>query len=63
MTLILTCVTPHYVVQVSDRRLTRASDGQMVENPQNKTPFVCGYATKVGALADVGIGLVPIRDE
>ncbi len=45
MTLILTCVTPQYVVQVSDRRLTRVSDGKVVENPQNKTLFVCGYAT------------------
>ncbi len=55
MTLILTCVTSQFVVQVSDRRLTRASDGQIVENPHNKALFVCGYATYAFAgLATMG---------
>ncbi len=54
VTLILSCVTPEYVVQVSDRRLTML-DGSVVERPENKALFYCGFATfSYTGLAKIG---------
>lgn len=36
MTLILSCITQDYVLQVSDRRLTLANNGQIYKNDENK---------------------------
>lgn len=44
MTAILTCITTHYVIQVSDRRLTRP-DGRLFEDEENKTVFYSNIAT------------------
>lgn len=54
MTLILTCVTPYYAIQVSDRRLTFL-DGRIREHPENKTLFYNGFATfAYSGLATIG---------
>jgi hypothetical protein len=42
MTLILSCMTHEYVVQVSDRRLTNIETGSVEEDQSNKTLFFCG---------------------
>ena len=42
MTLILSFLTQEYVVQVSDRRLTDARTGQLVEDDSNKAVLFCG---------------------
>ncbi len=44
MTLLLTCVTPRFVVQASDRRLTRP-DGSVHEDIANKATMLCRFAT------------------
>jgi len=41
MTLILTCATQHYIVQIADRRLTRL-DGKLHDDDTNKAVFACG---------------------
>jgi RibD C-terminal domain len=43
MTLILSCITREYVVQASDRRLTRM-DGSLFEDKANKAIFFCGHS-------------------
>lgn len=43
MTLILSCITREYVVQVSDRKVT-AIDGSWSENHRNKAVFFCGHS-------------------
>lgn len=40
MTLVLTCLTPEYVVQVSDKRVT-LSDGAIVDDLRNKGTMYC----------------------
>lgn len=44
MTLLLTCVTPRFVVQASDRRLTY-TDGRVAEELANKATMLCRFAT------------------
>jgi hypothetical protein len=44
MTLLLTCVTPRFVVQASDRRLTYP-DGSVAEEIANKATMLCQFAT------------------
>jgi hypothetical protein len=44
VTLLLTCVTPRFVVQASDRRLTRL-DGSVAEDIANKATMLCRFAT------------------
>ena len=44
MTLLLTCVTPRFVVQASDRRLTHL-DGSVQEDIANKATMLCRFAT------------------
>jgi hypothetical protein len=41
VTLVLTCLTPEYVVQVSDKRVTRISDGAVVDDLRNKGTMYC----------------------
>lgn len=43
MTLILSCITPEYVVQASDRKVT-AFDGSWFEDQRNKAVFFCGHS-------------------
>ena len=42
MTLILSCLTPKYVIQVSDRRLM-LSNGQLIDDHRNKSILVNGH--------------------
>lgn len=42
MTLILSCATQEYVVQVSDRRLVTLPDGQLRDDDTNKAVVFCG---------------------
>ncbi len=44
MTLLLTCVTPRFTVQASDRRLTDL-DGQPVDELANKATLLCRFAS------------------
>ena len=44
MTLILSCLTRDYVVQVSDRRVV-ATDGSWREDRANKASFFCGHSS------------------
>ena len=44
MTLLLTCVTPRFVVQASDRRLTY-TNGTVREDIANKATMLCNFAT------------------
>lgn len=44
MTLVITCLTDEFVVQVSDRRV-RLADGSGVEDRANKAVFFCGHTT------------------
>jgi hypothetical protein len=44
MTLLLTCVTPQFAVQASDRRLTHL-DGSVAEEIANKATMLCRFAT------------------
>jgi len=41
MTLVLSCLTPDYVIQVSDKRITRISDGAVVDDLRNKGTLFC----------------------
>jgi len=60
VTLVLTCLTPEYVVQVSDKRVTRFSDGAVVDDLRNKGTMYCaemgfgytGLAELEGSAAD-----------
>ena len=60
MTLVLTCLTPEYVVQVSNKRVTRFSDGAVVDDLRNKGTMYCaemgfgytGLAELEGSAAD-----------
>src|SRR6266571_1090657 len=44
MTLLLTCVTPQFAVQASDRRLTHL-DGSVTEEIANKATMLCRFAS------------------
>ncbi len=44
LTLLLTCVTPRFAVQASDRRLT-FTDGTVAEEAANKATMLCRHAT------------------
>lgn len=53
MTLILTCVTPHYAIQASDRLLTMPN-GDTFEDRENKATLVCNVASfAYSGLSDV----------
>lgn len=41
MTLVLSCLMRDYVIQVSDQRITRVSDGALVDNLRNKGTMFC----------------------
>jgi hypothetical protein len=43
MTLVLSCITPQFVVQVSDRRLTKP-DGSLYDDETNKAVLFLGYS-------------------
>lgn len=43
MTLVLSCLTQEYVVQVSDRRLTFIDDGTVKDDDTNKAVVFCGH--------------------
>jgi len=54
MTLILTCLTQDYILQVADRRVTLA-DGTLKDDDTNKAVFYCGgYAAANFAVAYTG---------
>jgi hypothetical protein len=53
VTLILTCLAPDFVVQVSDRRTT-LPDGRVVEDQFNKMLFLCSHAV----MSVTGLGKV-----
>lgn len=42
VTLILNVATPDHIFQVGDRRLTRLSDGSLIDDDTNKAVFFCG---------------------
>jgi hypothetical protein len=42
MTMVLNCMTPEFVVQVSDRRLTYP-DGSVADDRANKAVMYCGH--------------------
>lgn len=44
MTLILSCLTPDFAIQVSDRRLTQL-DGDVIEDEANKALLFCGHSS------------------
>ena len=58
MTFVLSCVTPEYVYQVSDRRLTwlnGAQRGHVVDDERNKSVLVDGrIAFAYTGLAEIG---------
>jgi hypothetical protein len=41
MTLVLSCLTPNYVIQVSDQRITRIADGALIDDLRNKGTMFC----------------------
>src|SRR5689334_15260416 len=54
MTLVLGCLTHQYVVQVSDRRITRLRDGALMDDDRNKGTLVDGqFAFSYSGLAEV----------
>lgn len=63
MTLILSCMTQEYVVQVSDRRLTDFDTGSVVEDQSNKTLFFCGCGQMAFAYTGLSrLGRLPTAD-
>jgi hypothetical protein len=59
MTLVLSCVTPDFVVQASDRRLTR-SDGRLADDEANKATVFCGHwMIAYTGLAELGPAVPP----
>ncbi len=43
MTLVLNCLTHDYLFQVSDRRLVRLPDYEIIDDDANKNVFYCGH--------------------
>src|SRR2546426_7125116 len=55
MTLVLSCLTQNFVVQVSDKRVTRISDGALVDDRRNKgTQYCTQMAFSYSGLAELG---------
>ena len=58
MTLVLSCITPDYAIQVSDRRLTWVNGpnaGQVADDNRNKAVVVCNKLTfAYNGLAEIG---------
>ena len=54
MTLVLSCLTHDYVIQVSDQRLTRITDGRLFDDLRNKGTMYCAeMAFAYSGLAEI----------
>ena len=55
MTLVLSCLTQQFAIQVSDKRVTRIADGQLTDDKRNKgTQFCAQMAFAYSGLAELG---------
>ena len=55
MTLVLGCLTPRFVVQVCDRRITEFDTGKLIDDDRNKATLFCTHvAYAYSGLAEVG---------
>ena len=63
MTLILSLLTPRFVLQASDRRLVFPPKGALAEDQRNKALFFCGHtAWSYTGLARIGRNAIPTDD-
>ncbi len=58
VTLVLSCITRQYVIQVSDRRLTDLDTGEPIVDPDNNAVGFCKAVDFCGQMAFSYTGLV-----